>query len=662
MPFLIYGADLQLNHSYPKVANLFFRWDISTSEAKELAKWDILIIDMEVQRITPDSLKLIKQYNPNIKILAYLASADIRGDSGSLSGSLRQKLYRKINSNWWLRDTSGRKVEWWQGNPLINPTDYTRTASGSRWYDELPKFVKNELVDSGYWDGVFYDNVWDDVSFLSQKFQIDIDNDGRSDSNSKISSAWKIGMTKLLQNTRNLLGNDKLILTNGGEGYYQYINGTLFEHFPDYGWDQTLLRYKNILDRGAEPAIGIINSNVDNSGDQDNYQKMRYGLASALLQNGYYSFDSGDQSHHEIWWYDEYEAALGEPAGEAEYVLGSGNQLREGLWRRDFTNGLVLVNSTGRSYTIDLGAEYEKIRGTQDPRINDGTFVSRVTIPAKDGLILLRSIGKITNAAYFNGSFARIYNQYGNVARAGFFAYNEMFQGGNQVIEQDLDYDGKNEFVVADDTKVQIFNYKGNLLNTFYPYERHYNKGINISVGDLDNNGTMEIVTGTERGGGPHIRVFNHRGKLINPGFFAYAKNFRGGVNVSIGDLEGDGYLEIIAGAGYGGGPHVRVFAADGRLINPGFFAYDERFRGGVNVAVADIDGDGVDEIVTGPGKGGGPQVRSFNRHGQIDGPEFFAFDSSQRGGVEVAASDLDGDGKAEIIATTRDVFTLAGF
>ena len=79
-PFVIQGADLNHN-KYPKLANLFFRWDITPAEAKDLAKWDILIIDMDVQTYSPNSLKLLKQYNPNIKLVAYLASQEIRGDS-----------------------------------------------------------------------------------------------------------------------------------------------------------------------------------------------------------------------------------------------------------------------------------------------------------------------------------------------------------------------------------------------------------------------------------------------------------------------------------------------------------------------------------------------------------------------------------------------------
>src|SRR5207302_1754993 len=66
--------------------------------------------------------------------------------------------------------------------------------------------------------------------------------------------------------------------------------------------------------------------------------------------------------------------------------------------------------------------------------------------------------------------------------------------------------------------------------------------------------------------------------------------------------------LFTVAGAGEGGGPVVSVFNADGSP-RASFLAYEESFRGGVHVAVADVDGDGVPDVVTGAGVGGGPVV-----------------------------------------------------
>ncbi|RMD52327.1 VCBS repeat-containing protein, partial [Candidatus Parcubacteria bacterium] len=83
--------------------------------------------------------------------------------------------------------------------------------------------------------------------------------------------------------------------------------------------------------------------------------------------------------------------------------------------------------------------------------------------------------------------------------------------------------------------------------------------------------------------------------------------------------------------------------------------------RYGVNVATIDINGDGIDEILTGQGQGGDSQIKVFDENGGLLINPFYALETSGAG-VEVSASDLDGDGKDEIIAFTRDVFTLSNF
>jgi len=108
-------------------------------------------------------------------------------------------------------------------------------------------------------------------------------------------------------------------------------------------------------------------------------------------------------------------------------------------------------------------------------------------------------------------------------------------------------------------------------------------RGVQVAAGDIDGDGLTEIITGTRLGGGPQVRVFDWFGHLKLQ-FLAYHPLFRGGVNVAAGDLNGDGSDEIITGAGPGGGPHVRIFNAQAQVIMQ-FFAYHQDFRGGVYVA-----------------------------------------------------------------------------
>jgi uncharacterized protein YvpB len=108
-----------------------------------------------------------------------------------------------------------------------------------------------------------------------------------------------------------------------------------------------------------------------------------------------------------------------------------------------------------------------------------------------------------------------------------------------------------------------------------------------------------------------------------------------GAVNAGAGDINANSFQEVIATAGAGTGPQVRIFSSDGRLVGQ-FDAYNGNFHGGVNLAVGDVNGDGRAEIVTAAGAGGGPHVRVFNHRGEIL-KEWFAYEATYTGGVGVS-------------------------
>jgi hypothetical protein len=165
-------------------------------------------------------------------------------------------------------------------------------------------------------------------------------------------------------------------------------------------------------------------------------------------------------------------------------------------------------------------------------------------------------------------------------------------------------------------------------------------------------------AVGADAGAGPLVTITFQNGTYVS--FFAYAPSFRGGVRVALGDVNGDGSTDVITGAGSNGGPQVNVFNVDNATgavsLQNSFFAFDEPFfAGGVYVAAGDTNADGFDDVVVGAGAGGGPRVQVYagSATGLVTSStlnDFFAYSLDFAGGVVVSAGDRNADGDSEVI------------
>jgi hypothetical protein len=249
----------------------------------------------------------------------------------------------------------------------------------------------------------------------------------------------------------------------------------------------------------------------------------------------------------------------------------------------------------------------------------------------------------------------RVYNA-DRTPRFSFLAYDPAFRGGVSVATADVTGDGVQDVITGagpgGGPHVRVFDGRtGALVREFFAYDPAFRGGVQVAAGDMNGDGKADIVTGAGVGGGPHVKVFNGASGALVWQWMAYDSAFRGGVNVAAGDVTGDGLADVVTGAGVGGGPHVRVFDGRTGALDREFFAYDAAFRGGVHVAAGDLSGDGPAEVVTAPGPGGGPHVKVYDGARAAILREFFAYDSAFRGGVALGISDANDDGTPDIVA-----------
>jgi len=189
---------------------------------------------------------------------------------------------------------------------------------------------------------------------------------------------------------------------------------------------------------------------------------------------------------------------------------------------------------------------------------------------------------------------------------------------------------------------VRAFGRTGGLVREYAVGATVASCGLHIGAGDVNGDGVADLVVGSAGLGPAFVRVLDGvSGGLIRE-FFPYSSAYTGGVYVAAGDVNGDGFADIVTGAGAGGTPHVRVFDGVTGTQIPGvlgsFLAYPSAFSGGVRVAAGDLNGDGKAEVITGAGPGGGPHVRVFDGATATEIFGLFAFDPTFTGGVFVAA------------------------
>ncbi|HZJ16477.1 MAG TPA: VCBS repeat-containing protein, partial [Chthoniobacteraceae bacterium] len=235
--------------------------------------------------------------------------------------------------------------------------------------------------------------------------------------------------------------------------------------------------------------------------------------------------------------------------------------------------------------------------------------------------------------------------------RFDFLAYPASFLGGVRVAVGDVDDDGYDDVITAPGAgvpEIKVFSgFDGALLNSFLASDIRDRAGAWVAAGDLEGDRRAEVIVGAGSGGPSWVRIFDGLSGGFRRELLAFDRSTTG-VSVAVGDVNGDGHADIIA-AQATKGAHVRAFDFATEAVLSDFTAFRGLPRGGVNVAAGDMDGDGIAEIIVGSATGSRGWLEVLSSSGGRLA-RVAPFGGGYTGGIHVAAHDFDGDGRAEIL------------
>lgn len=422
-----YAHGQLLKETYPRIAKVEFKNSNKLGEPEfrqRLARNDILILGMwkgySVQDLATGANWRIRDVVVDIKkraesignggiILAKYTAFNESGtnpDSGATKDKW-DKLHSETgpgyprNNDWYARDKNGEHTSSWPGSWHTNVTEFVqRDANG----DTYPEWAVRRDFNEFFRDIPEFDMWYFDNWFYRPRVTADWDGDGvDDDKNSEtVRKYFRKGYVNALNRARELAPNRIFMGNVDGDppagngmltepefrgqlsGFYESALGLSYSAETWGGWKTMMKQYQTTI-QNSQYNLAIMHA----KGDVDDYAVMRYGLASCLMDNGYYFYSLNNSRYDTVSWFDEYDVDLGRAIDPPQF-----NQWQSGIYMRRFENGIALVNPKGNgTRTVQIGPGYKRIKGNQDPVTNNGQIAESVTLRERDGLILVRIDG-----------------------------------------------------------------------------------------------------------------------------------------------------------------------------------------------------------------------------------------------------------------------------
>ena len=396
---LVVNRGLLANDTFPRLMgmNIGKKHYQNPTYQQELAKLDIVILGFyrswgDHKKSKQGVLNRLKALNPKILVGQYVVLNELRDESNDKA---KEDMRLKVtNANWWLKNHAGERVQWtsrynaWEVNFTEMATSDAENKHYPQWLAERYYLVYRHVVpDLDFW---YTDNV-----LHRPPVKADWDTNGVDDDPDSpvILKAWREGYVALWNRMRDLTP-DMMIMgnTNGDLSQYEFkgrLNAAFLEALMGKkwsietrsGWKAMMERYRSVKANLTDPRI--IGFNV--SGNPKDYRFFRYAFTSCLLDDGYFSFTDEKRGYSSVPWFDEYDIELGRAIS-----LPPVKPWKNGVWRRDFENGVVLINPNTVESEVVLDQDLWRFTGKQAPNWNNGVQVKSIVLPAKDGIVLLR--------------------------------------------------------------------------------------------------------------------------------------------------------------------------------------------------------------------------------------------------------------------------------